>query len=56
MDEQDKATDVCPGTGLQGLVEYLQGGDDWHVTCPVCGTTWAGGGHVVVPHQDRRTT
>lgn len=55
MDEQDNTTDVCPGTGGQVLVEDQQGGDDWYVKCPVCGMRWAGGSHVVAPHQDWRT-
>ena len=52
MDEQNQANaiDNCPGSGSQGQVTYQQGGDDWYVKCPVCGTTWAGGSHVVAPH------
>lgn len=43
MDEQGQVgtPENCPGSGSQGEITYQQGGDDWYVKCPTCGTTWA---------------
>ncbi|GAB3275316.1 hypothetical protein GCM10027589_00380 [Actinocorallia lasiicapitis] len=49
------ALELCPGSGLNGRLDFERAaGDEWHVICHVCGTTWAGGSQTLEPHSDWR--
>ncbi|MBK3631750.1 hypothetical protein JHN52_01995 [Streptomyces sp. MBT97] len=51
---QEEITNECPGTGQHGRMDESAPGDDWYVICHVCGTKWAGGSTLLVPHEDLR--
>jgi hypothetical protein len=42
----------CPSTGENvGRMIEIQGSDEWYITCPTCGTRWAGGSTVLSEHK-----
>ncbi|GAA4207263.1 N-6 DNA methylase [Streptosporangium oxazolinicum] len=52
--KEPPTSEVCPGTGHKGRLEFRNGWEDWYVHCPACGMTWTGGSDVIDPHKPLR--
>lgn len=50
----DPSTRSLRHPGQHGHMDESAAGDDWYVICHVCGTKWAGGSTLLVPHEDLR--
>lgn len=49
--EEDLKT-WCPSSGENvGRMLEIRGSDEWNISCPTCGTRWAGGSTILDDHD-----